>query len=89
MKKEKHDGEVLQDIISKLGMDNTSFGLLAVFSKKKLLDTAESFNLTKREKQVGRQTKNCEGRQPKRCNGSSGSSQQSPHHARKGDVKGP
>jgi len=52
MKNKKHDGEILVEIIEKMGMDKTSFGMFAVFNQKMLLDAADSFNLTNKEKQV-------------------------------------
>jgi len=52
MKNEKHDGEILLEIIEKMGMDSTAFGMFAVFNQKMLLDAAKSFNLTDKEKQV-------------------------------------
>ena len=47
-----HDGNTLKEIISKLGMDNVSFGLYVVFKPDTLLKTSESFNLTDNEKRV-------------------------------------
>ena len=50
--KEKHDGEILVEVIEKLGMDKMTFGMLAVFDPGFLLKTAESFPLSEKEKQV-------------------------------------